>query len=90
MIGNVWEWVQDEYHSSYYGAPSDGSGWCVGDCPENASDPKYNASDPAPRVLRGGSWYYDYAKGLRAADRSGSEPSASFDDSGGRVARSIP
>jgi formylglycine-generating enzyme required for sulfatase activity len=40
--GNVWEWVQDCYHESYDGAPTDGSAWWEGDCPA--------------RVLRGGSW----------------------------------
>jgi formylglycine-generating enzyme required for sulfatase activity len=25
MHGNVWEWVQDEWHDSYDGAPLDGS-----------------------------------------------------------------
>jgi formylglycine-generating enzyme required for sulfatase activity len=27
MAGNVWEWVQDEAHETYDGAPSDGSAW---------------------------------------------------------------
>ncbi len=27
MIGNVYEWVQDKYHDSYNGAPTDGSSW---------------------------------------------------------------
>jgi len=27
MHGNVWEWVQDEWHSTYDGAPTDGSAW---------------------------------------------------------------
>jgi formylglycine-generating enzyme required for sulfatase activity len=26
-VGNVWEWVQDCYHDSYQGAPTDGSEW---------------------------------------------------------------
>lgn len=26
-IGNVYEWVQDKYHDSYDGAPTDGSSW---------------------------------------------------------------
>ena len=42
MSGNVWEWVQDTYHDSYNGAPSDGTAWESG-----------NAS---LRVFRGGSW----------------------------------
>jgi len=41
MHGNVWEWVEDCYHGSYSGAPSDGSAWTSGSC--------------GRRVLRGGS-----------------------------------
>jgi formylglycine-generating enzyme required for sulfatase activity len=52
--GNVWEWVEDCYHDSYWEAPADGSAWTTGNC-------KY-------RVLRGGSWT-GYAKVLRAAFR---------------------
>jgi formylglycine-generating enzyme required for sulfatase activity len=43
MSGNVWEWVEDTYHDSYNGAPTDGSAW-VG---------------TSMRVLRGGSWGKD-------------------------------
>jgi len=43
MHGNVWEWVQDCYHDSYNGAPSNGSAWTSGDC--------------SLRVVRGGSWH---------------------------------
>ena len=39
--GNVWEWVQDEWHRSYDGAPTDGSSW---------------ERDGADRVIRGGGW----------------------------------
>jgi len=42
MHGNVWQWVEDCYHGSYDGAPSDGSPWIAGDC--------------SRRVNRGGSW----------------------------------
>jgi iron(II)-dependent oxidoreductase len=27
LSGNVWEWIQDWYHQSYEGAPTDGSAW---------------------------------------------------------------
>lgn len=40
MNGNVWEWVQDHWHSDYQGAPTDGSAW----------------SGTLLRVVRGGSW----------------------------------
>jgi formylglycine-generating enzyme required for sulfatase activity len=45
MHGNVWEWCQDHYHSSYAGAPADGSAWIDSD-----------ADKDARRMLRGGSW----------------------------------
>jgi len=41
MSGNVWEWVEDNYHANYDGAPNDGSAWY--------------GSDKA-RILRGGAW----------------------------------
>jgi formylglycine-generating enzyme required for sulfatase activity len=40
--GSVWEWVGDCWHSSYVGAPSDGSAWGAPNC--------------RVRVIRGGSW----------------------------------
>ena len=40
--GNVLEWVEDCWNSSYRGAPADGSAWTSGDC--------------SRRVVRGGSW----------------------------------
>ncbi|MCX5793165.1 MAG: formylglycine-generating enzyme family protein [Elusimicrobia bacterium] len=51
MSGNVWQWVQDLYHSSYKGVPADGS------AVEGAG---------SYRVLRGGSFSYDDARLLRA------------------------
>jgi formylglycine-generating enzyme required for sulfatase activity len=59
MSGNVWEWVEDKYHDSYQGAPTDGSAWVSG------SDSRW--------VNRGGSWYY--IPGIvRAANRSRNDP----------------
>jgi formylglycine-generating enzyme required for sulfatase activity len=46
MSGNVWEWVEDDRHDTYNGAPKDGSAWV-------------NSSRGSYRVLRGGSWYND-------------------------------
>jgi formylglycine-generating enzyme required for sulfatase activity len=46
MYGNVGEWVQDEYHISYKGAPSDGKAW------ENSFP---SVSVPV-RIRRGGGW----------------------------------
>jgi formylglycine-generating enzyme required for sulfatase activity len=47
MHGNVWEWCQDNWHSNYEGAPTDGNAWLDN---EESSDRK---------LLRGGSWHYD-------------------------------
>lgn len=64
MSGNVWEWVQDCWHSDYNGAPTDGSAWAGnGNC--------------AQRVFRGGGWF-DSLPFLRAAYRNKYEPSSRF------------
>ena len=58
MSGNVSEWVEDCWHETYNGAPSDGSAWLEaggGQCGE--------------RVIRGGSWE-DGGNYLRVSDRS--------------------
>src|SRR6516162_9551861 len=44
MHGNVLEWVEDDWHENYQGAPSDGSAW------------KNVGRDRRRCVLRGGSW----------------------------------
>jgi formylglycine-generating enzyme required for sulfatase activity len=89
MAGNVYEWVQDEYHSDYNGAPNDGNGWCASDCPENASDSNYNASDSASRVIRGGAWNGG-SSFIRSANRSFISPSYQHYRVGARLSRSIP
>ncbi|MES9905941.1 MAG: formylglycine-generating enzyme family protein [Sedimenticola sp.] len=57
MHGNIWEWVQDPWHDNYEGVPTNGSA---------REEP--SGEDSAPRVLRGGSWFFspDY---LRSAFR---------------------
>ena len=89
MAGNVWEWVQDEWHDNYTGAPNNGSGWCTGACPINASDSVYNASNSAYRVMRGGSWF-NVAGSLRAANRNYYTPAYQGNNFGGRLSRSLP
>jgi formylglycine-generating enzyme required for sulfatase activity len=45
MHGNVKEWCQDQWHTSYNGAPQDGSAWVDQD-----------VNNDKQRLLRGGSW----------------------------------
>jgi len=72
LHGNAWEWVQDVWHDSYAGAPSDGSAWMTG-------------GDQTRRVLRGGSWD-DSPRGLRSAIRVRYSPVFRFNDTGFRIA----
>jgi formylglycine-generating enzyme required for sulfatase activity len=73
MTGNVWEWCQDVWHSSYEGAPADGSAWTSG-------------GDQARRVVRGGSWYY-FPSLCRVARRCWFEASLRSGNVGFRLAR---
>jgi formylglycine-generating enzyme required for sulfatase activity len=62
MSGNVWEWVEDCWHTNYQGAPTDGSAWLEageGDC--------------GRRVIRGGSWG-NFPGFLRVSNRDGLYP----------------
>ena len=73
--GNVWEWVEDCWHDSYSGAPSNGNAWTSG-------------GDCAKRVLRGGSWYggpWD----LRSAYRGRLDTSGRINNIGFRIARTL-
>ena len=76
MHGNVGEWVEDVWHSSYKGAPSDGRAWTTGD-------------DSLFRMVRGGSWL-SLPRDLRSAARDYS--SGTYDRVstwGFRVARTL-
>jgi formylglycine-generating enzyme required for sulfatase activity len=77
MHGNVWEWCQDRWNSTYDGAPADGSAWMAG-------------VEARTRVLRGGSWASPGAF-CRAAARSFSgDLTARSRQFGLRVAMSAP
>ena len=78
MSGNVWEWVLDEGHTNYEGAPTvSDEAW--GEAPE--CDQVCDIGS-ARRVFRGGSWYGGnndsyadlYANYLRVADRNRNSP----------------
>lgn len=72
MSGNVREWCEDVYHSSYTGAPSDGSVWV--------------SPTGSLVVARGGSWF-DIGANCRSANRvSGSTSTGNF-EVGFRLAR---
>jgi formylglycine-generating enzyme required for sulfatase activity len=72
MLGNVWEWCEDNWHARFEGAPVDGSAWfdiAVED-----------------RVVRGGSWS-GAAGDIRATSRDHVEPGYRDDDIGLRCLR---
>jgi formylglycine-generating enzyme required for sulfatase activity len=78
MHGNVWEWVEDDWHENYRGAPADGSAW------------KGSGTSVNPRlcVLRGGSWHY-HSGGCRSASRSRFGTGVRLSYVGFRVARTF-
>ncbi len=70
MHGNVWEWCQDNYHSTYDQAPNDGNPWLN--------------SNENQRMLRGGSWTSN-PRECRSAYRNRIDPDYRNDDVGFRV-----
>lgn len=76
MTGNIFEWVEDVYHDSYYGAPADGSAW---------------QGNSAQHTLRGGAFmtnndnYY-----LGGTYRSDNNSEVRGYNIGFRIARTIP
>jgi formylglycine-generating enzyme required for sulfatase activity len=75
MHGNVLEWVEDDWHKDYNGAPDDGRAWI--------DEPR-----GAVRVIRGGSWF-DPAHYCRLAARSYYPPGRRYRFLGFRPARSV-
>lgn len=76
MHGNVLEWVEDEYHENYEGAPQDGRAW-VSSC------------QPLKRVLRGGSWFCTVPYLGRSASRDEYSSGCRNFITGFRVARTL-
>ncbi|MCZ7398881.1 MAG: formylglycine-generating enzyme family protein [Candidatus Methanoperedens sp.] len=74
MHGNVWEWVQDNWHDDYYGAPTDGSFWERG--------------AGSNRVFRGGSWFDRFGY-FRSAIRASNAAGARNDGTGFRLVMEI-
>ena len=76
MHGNLWEWVEDCWHNTYAGAPSDGSSWV-------------RSAYCSTCVLRGGSWYY-WPVNLRSANRYRNVSDKRLNDGFGfRVSRTV-
>lgn len=75
MIGNTWEYVEDDRHDSYAGAPTDGSPW--------VDEPRRGV-----RLLRGGSWA-DAARVVRSTTRLTHHPGPRVGNVGFRVARTV-
>jgi formylglycine-generating enzyme required for sulfatase activity len=69
--GNVWEWVQDLFHPSYAGAPTDGTAW--------------EALPGTLRIVRGGAWN-EPASYCRSAQRLPLTPDHKCFNTGFRLA----
>ena len=76
MHGNVWEWVEDCYQSSYNGAPTNGSALIIRDCINH--------------VVRGGSWIvWQVPQSARSASRDNYAKNNLRSFVGFRVARTL-
>jgi len=81
LLGNVWEWCQDEFDPDYYAAGPD-------------ADPVFKSKNvgdggvATERVLRGGCWFLD-ARAARAALRGGNLPTFKSQYAGFRLVREL-
>ena len=73
MAGNVWEWTQDWHHTTYDGAPTNGSAW--------------ESPPGSRRILRGGGFGNDSSDDLRSSNRNHDSPSSTDGDLGFRCAK---
>jgi formylglycine-generating enzyme required for sulfatase activity len=74
MVGNISEWVEDDWHDNYTGAPVNGSAWI--DSPRATN-----------RVLRGGSWESVVQSQLRCSFRGNFDPTGKYSHYGFRCAK---
>jgi formylglycine-generating enzyme required for sulfatase activity len=75
ILGNVWQWVEDCWSATYQGIPADGSPMLSGDC--------------NTRIFRGGAWT-SHPRSARSAARTGDPHDNRTNDSGLRVALTLP
>ncbi|MEM9723341.1 MAG: formylglycine-generating enzyme family protein [Bacteroidota bacterium] len=75
MCGNVSEWVEDQWHNRYEGAPTDGTAWV-------------DREEGAPRVRRGGSWR-NRAQYCRVSFRHHDSPGDRYGTLGFRLALAL-
>lgn len=80
LVGNVWEWVMDEWHENYEGAPNDSQAWM-----STNTEGLWSESD---RVYRGGG-AFDEQDRPRIARRNHRAPNARLFNLGFRVARTL-
>jgi len=73
MGGGVDQWVEDCWHKTYQGAPTDGTAWVGGDC--------------SSHVIRSGSWKND-ARYVRPSNRDSYDTNVRYPTHGFRVALS--
>jgi formylglycine-generating enzyme required for sulfatase activity len=77
MHGNIMEWVEDDWHKTYDGAPADGSGWL-----------DKNNDTALVRAICGGSWF-DSASACRSTSRGFNASNERDYDIGFRLAMSV-
>lgn len=78
MSGNVWEWIEDCWHETYTGAPTDGSAWL-----------EAGGGNCGVRVIPGGSWG-DRPRLLRASSRDWDFAGYRFNFIGFRLTQDLP